>query len=213
MSLFTLSFKELIPALGYFGITAFVFAESGLLIGLFLPGDSLLFTAGFLASQNIFDIKILTILSFIAAILGDSVGYMFGQKVGKKLFQRKDSVIFHKDHLIKARHFYEKHGKKTIVIARFLPIIRTFAPIIAGMGDMHYPLFAFYNVIGALLWAVGLTLAGYFLGNLIPNVDRYLLPIIGAIVVLSIAPHIFHIVRNKHRRTQLLRMCLKLFKK
>lgn len=213
MSFFNLSFTELIPALGYIGITALIFAESGLLIGFFLPGDSLLFTAGFLASQNIFDIKILTVLSLSAAVLGDSVGYLFGQKVGKKLFQRKDSLIFHKDHLVKARRFYEKHGKKTIVLARFLPIIRTFAPIVAGMGDMKYSVFVIFNVIGGIIWAVGLTLTGYFLGNLIPDVDRYLLPIIIGIILLSVSPHLIHILRNKKDRVQLIRACVKLFRR
>ncbi|HLD27053.1 MAG TPA: VTT domain-containing protein [Patescibacteria group bacterium] len=213
MSFFTLSFTELIPALGYIGITAIIFAESGLLIGFFLPGDSLLFTAGFLASQHIFDIKILTILSFIAAVLGDSVGYLFGQKVGKKLFQRKDSLIFHKDHLIKARQFYEKHGKKTIVLARFLPIIRTFAPIVAGMGDMKYSVFIVFNIVGGMIWAVGLTLAGYFLGNLIPDVDTYLFPIVIGIIMLSVSPHLIHIIKNKKDRIQLIRTLVKLFRK
>ena len=213
MSFFTLSFTELIPALGYIGITAIIFAESGLLIGFFLPGDSLLFTAGFLASQHIFDIKILTILSFIAAVLGDSVGYLFGQKVGKKLFQRKDSLIFHKDHLIKARQFYEKHGKKTIVLARFLPIIRTFAPIVAGMGDMKYSVFIVFNIVGGMIWAVGLTLAGYFLGNLIPDVDTYLFPIVIGIIMLSVSTHLIHIIKNKKDRIQLIRTLVKLFRK
>ena len=213
MSFFTLSFTELIPALGYIGITAIIFAESGLLIVFFLPGDSLLFTAGFLASQHIFDIKILTILSFIAAVLGDSVGYLFGQKVGKKLFQRKDSLIFHKDHLIKARQFYEKHGKKTIVLARFLPIIRTFAPIVAGMGDMKYSVFIVFNIVGGMIWAVGLTLAGYFLGNLIPDVDTYLFPIVIGIIMLSVSPHLIHIIKNKKDRIQLIRTLVKLFRK
>ncbi len=190
-----------------------IFAESGLLIRFFLPGDSLLFTAGFLASQDIFDIRLLVVLSLIAAILGDSVGYMFGQKVGKKLFNRKDSLIFHKDHLIKARLFYEKHGKKTIMIARFLPIIRTFAPIVAEMGDMEYSVFITFKVIGGILWAVGLTLAGYFLGNIISDVDCYLLPIIIGIILLSISPHLIHIIKNKKDRTQLIHALVKLFKR
>lgn len=207
------SLTELIPTLGYVGIAAIVFAESGLLIGFFLPGDSLLFTAGFLASQQIFDIRILTTLSCIAAVVGDSVGYAFGHSVGKKLFKKENSLFFHKDHLIKARAFYEKHGKKTIVLARFLPVVRTFAPIVAGMGDMHYPTFAAFNIIGGLLWAVGLTLAGYFLGNLVPDVDRYLIPIIALIIVLSVAPHIIHIIRSQEHRKELLLLCAKLFKK
>jgi membrane-associated protein len=194
---------ELLPAIGLLGIFAIVFAESGLLIGFFLPGDSLLFTAGFLASQGFFDITILAIGSFIAAVVGDSVGYAFGHRVGKRLFHRNDSIFFHKDHLERARRFYEKHGKKTIIIARFMPVVRTFAPIVAGIGDMHYPTFLTYNVIGGLMWAVGLSFAGYFLGKTIPDVDKYLLPIIACIVVISIAPSVYHILKDKKTRGEL----------
>ncbi|PIP04565.1 hypothetical protein COX53_01810, partial [candidate division WWE3 bacterium CG23_combo_of_CG06-09_8_20_14_all_40_14] len=145
--------KEMLPAIGYAGIFFIVFAESGLLIGFFLPGDSLLFTAGFLASQNIFSIKVLALICFAGAVLGDSVGYEFGKKVGRKLFKRKDSFLFKKENLEKAEKFYEKHGKKTIVLARFIPVIRTFAPIIAGIGDMQYKTFISYNVFGGFFWA------------------------------------------------------------
>lgn len=208
-----MSLPEIIPAIGYLGIAVIVFAESGLLIGFFLPGDSLLFTAGFLASQGVFDIRLLAFLSFVAAVLGDSVGYSFGHKVGKKLFKKRDSLLFHQDHLEKARLFYEKHGKKTIVLARFLPFIRTFAPIMAGIGDMPYSTFFAFNVVGGILWAVGLSLAGYFLGNLIPDVDRYLLPIIGGIIMVSALPHALHILKNKDHRKQLIQTFLTLFKK
>ena len=153
--------KEILPAIGYLGIFSIVFAESGLFIGFFLPGDSLLFTAGFLASQGIFDIKILALGAFIFAVLGDSVGYEFGKKVGRKLFKRPDSFLFKKENLEKAENFYEKHGKKTIILARFVPIIRTFAPIIAGIGDMHYKTFLSYNVFGGFFWAVGISFAGF----------------------------------------------------
>ena len=188
------------PSVAYIALFSIIFAESGLLIGFFFPGDSLLFTSGFLASQGFMSIYILTPLCFIAAVLGDSVGYAFGHKVGKRLFQREDSIIFHKDHLMRAKVFYEKHGKKTIIIARFLPVIRTFAPIVAGMGDMHYPTFLTYNIIGGVLWAIGLTLAGFFLGSMIPDVDQYLLPIVGAIVLASIAPTLIHILKDAETR-------------
>lgn len=198
--------ETLLPAIGYLGIFLIVFAESGLLIGFFLPGDSLLFTAGFLASQDIFNIGILAIGCFIAAIVGDSVGYAFGHKVGRRLFNKTDSFFFHKDNLLKAERFYEKHGKKTIVIARFMPVIRTFAPIVAGMGSMEYKTFVVFNILGGLLWAVGLTVAGYLLGNLIPNVDRYLLPIIAFIVIVSVLPQAIHILKDKETRDQLLKL-------
>ena len=204
---------KILPAIGYLGIFAIVFAESGLLIGFFLPGDSLLFTAGFLASQGIFDIKVLALLCFIAAVLGDSVGYLFGHKVGRRLFQKKDSLLFHKDNLMKAEKFYEKHGKKTIVIARFMPMIRTFAPIVAGIGRMNYKTFVTYNLVGGLFWGVGVTLGGYYLGNLIHDVDKYLLPIVALIIIISVSPAAVHILKSPQHRKQLLALLLKPFKK
>lgn len=195
-----MSLQNIIPTIGYFGIFAIIFAESGLFIGFFLPGDSLLFTAGFLASQKIFNIYFLVFGCFAAAVLGDSVGYTFGQKIGKKLFKKEDSIFFHKDHLRKARVFYEKHGKKTIILARFLPIIRTFAPIVAGIGDMNYFSFLSFNIIGGILWAIGLTLSGFFLGRLIPDVDRYLIPIIIGIIILSVLPQIIHLLKERNKR-------------
>ena len=196
--------KTILPSIGYLGIFAVIFAESGLLIGFFLPGDSLLFTAGFLASQHIFDIHILAFICFIAAVIGDSVGYAFGHKVGRRLFHKKDSLLFHKDNLEKANTFYKKHGRKTIIIARFMPVVRTFAPIVAGIGEMEYKTFLSYNVIGGALWALGLTYAGYYLGKSIPDVDKYLLPIILLIVFLSVAPTAIHILTEPQNRKQLL---------
>lgn len=203
----------ILPSIGYLGIFAIVFAESGLLIGFFLPGDSLLFTAGFLASQNIFDIKILSILCFVAAVGGDSVGYAIGHKLGRKLFKKPDSFFFHPDHLLRAEKFYEKHGKKTIILARFLPIIRTFAPVVAGIGNMKYKTFLTYNIIGGFLWAVLLPLAGFYLGKTIPDVDKYLLPIIGLIIVFSILPQTISIFRNEKARNHIFAFVLKPFKK
>lgn len=204
---------HILPTIGYIGVFLIVFAESGLLIGFFLPGDSLLFTAGFLASQGIFDIRILAVGCFIAAVLGDSVGYAFGKRVGRRLFHKKDSFLFSKENLEKAEKFYEEHGKKTIVIARFMPVIRTFAPIVAGIGDMHYSSFIFYNIFGGFIWAVGLTVAGYFLGRAIPNVDHYLLPIILVIVIASVAPSAIHILKEKKNRDHLIEQAKKLLKR
>ncbi len=181
---------SLIQTAGYIGTAGIVFAESGLFFGFFLPGDSLLFTAGILASQHFFDIRILIPLLFVSAVAGDSVGYSFGYRVGPRLFQRPNSKLFKKEHLVKASAFFEKYGKKTIIIARFIPVVRTFAPILAGAAKMHYRTFLFYNVIGALLWAVGLTLLGYYLGKVVPNIDTYLLPILAVIILASIAPGI-----------------------
>lgn len=204
---------KILPAIGYLGIFAIIFAESGLLIGFFLPGDSLLFTSGFLASQNIYDIKILTLLCFVGAVLGDSVGYTFGHRIGRKLFHRSNSIFFHKDHLVRAEKFYEKYGKKTIVLARFMPVVRTFAPIVAGIGKMEYKTFLFYNVIGGLLWAVGLTLGGYYLGKSIPNVDHYLTPIVIAIIILSILPQTIHVLKNPSHRDEIAKFIRRIFKK
>lgn len=186
----------LIRTIGYVGVFGFVFAESGILIGVFLPGDSLLFTAGFLASQGYFNLPILVTGCFIAAVAGVSVGYAFGYRFGRTLFQREDSLIFRKRDLLRAEEFYARHGGKAIVLARFVPIVRTLAPIVAGVGRMDYRRFLLFNVIGALLWAVGITLAGYFLGSMIPDVDRYLLPIIASIIAVSVLPVAVHTVRE-----------------
>lgn len=200
---------EIIKTIGYLGVFSIVFAESGLLFGFFLPGDSLLFTAGFLASQGFFNIAILMILCVVGAIAGDSVGYMFGKRVGKKLFEREDSRFFKKKHLLKAHEFYELHGGKTIILARFIPIVRTFAPIVAGSAEMTYRNFLIFNVIGGTLWAVGLTAMGFALGHVIPEPDKYLLPIIALIIVVSIAPAAIHAWRDEETRESI----LKIFKK
>ena len=197
-----MNLETILPTIGYIGIFAVVFAESGLFVGFFLPGDSLLFTAGFLASQGIFDIKILSILCFIAAVAGDSLGYAFGKHIGPRLFTREDSWFFHKKNLAKAQHFYEKHGKKTIVIARFMPIVRTFAPIVAGIGNMHYKTFITYNVVGGFLWGIGVTVAGYFLGKAIPDVDKYLIPIVVVIVIVSILPSVIHLIKERNNPSE-----------
>lgn len=197
--------EEFIRTVGYVGIFAIIFAESGLLIGFFLPGDSLLFTAGFLASLNppVFSLPVLLVGFFLAAVIGDSVGYAFGRRVGVKLFQRENSLLFDKKNILRAQAFYEKHGGKAIVLARFIPIVRTFAPIVAGIGTMHYPRFLAFNLAGGLLWAVGVTLAGYFLGSAIPDIDRYLLPIVILIVLLSVAPAALHLLREPENRAAL----------
>ena len=186
-----------IKAVGYLGLFGIVFAESGLFIGFFLPGDSLLFTAGFLASQGFLDILILLPVCFVAAVLGDNFGYIFGKKIGPAFFNKEKSLLFHKEYLTKASEFYEKHGAKTIVLARFLPVVRTFAPILAGVGNMRYQTFLFYNFIGALLWAVGITLLGYYLGRAMPDAEKYILQIVLAIVAISSLPSIYHIIKNR----------------
>lgn len=192
-----------ITAAGYIGLGAVVFAESGLFIGFFLPGDSLLFTAGFLASQGIFNIWFLMFIVFIAAVLGDNVGYAFGKKVGPMIFNREDSIFFHKDNLERARRFYDAHGKKTIILARFLPGVRTFVPILAGVGRMEYATFFSYNIIGGIMWGIGMPLLGYTLGSVIPGIDAYLLPIISVIILLSVLPSILHIIKTPEDRQKI----------
>lgn len=203
--------SQLIQTIGYAGLFGIIFAESGLLFGFFLPGDSLLFTAGLLASQGIFSLPILLVGCFLSAVLGDNVGYAFGNRVGKKLFNREDSIFFHKSYIKKAQEYYERHGAKTIVLARFIPVVRTFAPIVAGIGSMNYKTFVTYNLIGGVIWAIGIPTAGYYLGKLIPNVDKYLLPIIIVIVFSSILPQIIHIIRDKNHRKEVISGIKKLF--
>jgi membrane-associated protein len=188
--------EHLIQTVGYLGLFAIVFAETGLLVGFFLPGDSLLFTAGFLASQDLLNIWILIPVCFVAAVTGDAVGYGFGHRVGRRLFQRSESRFFKSEYLVRAEVFFLRYGGKAVVLARFLPIVRTFVPIIAGVGAMPYGRFAVFNVVGAVLWAIGVPLAGYFLGSAIPGVDTYLLPIIIVIIVVSALPSIIHVWRE-----------------
>jgi membrane-associated protein len=192
--------RELVGSLGYFGVWAIIFAESGLLIGFFLPGDSLLVTAGVLSSvpNSPLNVSVLIFGCFVCAVLGDNVGYTTGYRFGRKLFDKPDSRFFKKKYLTQTQSFYEQHGKKTIVLARFLPIVRTFAPIVAGTAAMNYRIFIFFNVIGGFIWTVGVTLLGYFLGGMIPEdkVDRYLLPIILVIIIVSAAPSIMHVIKE-----------------
>lgn len=189
--------KFLVQTLGTVGVVAIIFAESGLFFGFFLPGDSLLFTAGLLSSQGYIDFWPLLLLCAAAAIFGDSVGYAFGRKVGPKLFVREDSRFFKKAYLERTKVFYERHGKKTIILARFVPIVRTFAPILAGVGGMHYKTFLSYNIIGGLGWTVGLLSLGYVLGKTVPDIDRYLLPIILLIIILSMIPNAVEFIRSR----------------
>lgn len=180
----------LVQAAGYFGMTLIIFAETGLLIGFFLPGDSLLVTAGLLGSQGYINTFFLGLLLTVAAIVGDTVGYSIGKASGPRLFTREDSLLFNKKHLIKAHEFYERHGGKTIIIARFMPIIRTFAPVVAGMGAMTYRRFLAYNAIGGVLWVWSMLLIGYFLGRYVPGIAKHIELVIIAVVVLSILPAI-----------------------
>lgn len=199
---------DLIPfikTVGYLGVFTIVFLESGLLIGFFFPGDSLLFTAGFLASQGYLDINILIAGCFFFAVAGDSIGYLIGKNLGPKIFAKDNSIFFHKKYLERAQRFYDKHGGKTIVLARFIPVIRAFAPVVAGAGKMNYKRFVIFNLVGGVLWAIGVTLAGYYLGTLIPDVDKYLLPIVGLIIIASVLPGLHHILVDAEIRASLMK--------
>lgn len=187
----------LITTVGLIGIIFIIFAETGLFFGFFFPGDSLLFTAGILASQGIFNIYSLVIFCIIAAILGDSVGYWSGKKYGRALFERDAGFFFKKKRIQDAEEFYKKYGKHTIIIARFVPIIRTFAPIVAGIGSMSYSNFIFYNILGGIFWVSLMLFAGYFLGGMIENPDTYIIPIAALIIFISFIPVIIEIIKKK----------------
>lgn len=197
MEYFGVDLVALIKTVGLIGLFLIVFAETGLFLGFFFPGDSLLFVAGLLAAQGLFSPEALIATIAVAAITGNMAGYWFGGKVGPKLFDREDSLLFRKQHVYRAQAFYEEHGAKTIALARFIPIVRTFAPIVAGVAKMRYRTFLAYNIIGGLVWTVGLVLGGYLFGNLISDVDRYLLPVILAIIVVSFLPAVWHIVKER----------------
>lgn len=188
-------------------VALILFAESGLLIGFFLPGDSILFTVGFLIQGGLhlpINIFVAITIFFIAAALGDSVGYLFGRRVGHRIFNRPNSLLFKQENIKRAEAFYEKYGGKTIIIARFVPVVRTFAPIVAGVAKMKYRLFLAYNLIGAFLWTAGITLLGYFAGKWFEaigvQIDTVILPVIAIIIVISILPPLFHIFKDKKQR-------------
>ncbi|KXK55989.1 MAG: VTT domain-containing protein [Chlorobi bacterium] len=177
-----------------------IFSETGLLVGFFLPGDSLLVVAGLLASSGDLNIFYLIGLLIPAAIIGDAVGYNIGLRGGRRLMNRPNSRFFKKEHLVKTQEFYQKHGGKTIVLARYIPIIRTFAPVVAGMAQMPYRTFGLYNIGGGILWILSTTLLGFYLGRLVPNIDRYLHFVIGIVIFLSILPPIIEFVKHRRRK-------------
>ncbi len=193
------SLTSLIQFVGYPGLFTAVFLESGVFFGFFLPGASMLFTAGLLASQGFFNIWILIPLVTLAAILGDNVGYWFGAKVGVRLFERQNSRFFHQEHLERAKKFYERHGFLAIVLARFVPIVRTFTPIIAGIVRMQYRRFFIYNILGALMWGSGVTFLGYYLGEKVPGIDTYLAPIILVIIIVTCIPLVLEFFRERKK--------------
>jgi membrane-associated protein len=209
--LFGVSITDAIHTIGVIGIIAIVFAESGMLIGFFLPGDTLLFTAGFLTQQGTLSINIhlLVALIALAAIAGDNLGYFIGHKVGRKLFSKPDSVLFHQKNLQTAEKFYEKYGPATVLIARFVPLVRTFGPVVAGIGSMKYLQFLAYDVAGAVLWSASVTYIGYYGGAFLEskglNVEMLVMPIVLLAVLIGIASPIYHILQDKDSREKLLK--------
>ena len=182
---------------GLMALIAIVFVETGLFLGFFLPGDSLLVTAGLFAARG--DLGLWSIFLFVslAAIVGDTVGYTIGARTGPKIFTREDSLLFHKKHLITTKEFYDRYGGVTIISARFMPIVRTFAPLVAGVGGMEYRRFVFYNVAGGVGWVVSMTSLGYFLGKAVPGIDRHIHVVIAVVIFLSLLPGIIKLAREK----------------
>ena len=195
--------QQLVRLGGYVGLTAIIFAETGLLVGFFLPGDSLLVTAGLLSSQPQFGLNIwvLGALLTVAAIVGNSVGFAIGFYTGPRLFTRDDSLLFKKRHLFRAHEFYERHGGKTLVIARFMPIVRTFVPVVAGLAAMRFRVYTAYNVLGAVLWIWSMLFIGYFLGRYIPGIENHITKVILAVIFLSLLPGIISWQRERSRAT------------
>ncbi len=206
-----------IQTVSILGVALVIFAESGLLIGFFLPGDSLLFTAGFLIFTGVLNVNIFIaiLVLFVAAALGDSVGYTFGRRAGPRVFSKPDARLFKQDYIVRAQEFYEKHGAATIVLARFIPIVRTFAPIVAGASKMPYRRFVAFNLIGAFVWTAGVTGAGYFLGSWFRmagiDIDKVILPIVAAIILISVLPPAIHIFKDKKNRDAFVRETKKQF--
>lgn len=189
--------SHLVKTFGYLGILTTIFLESGVVIGFFLPGDSLLFTAGLLASEHYLSLLGVMIAAIIGAIIGNNVGYLTGRKAGPTLFTRKDSWLFSHERVKEAHDFFEKRGGGALILARFIPAVRTFVPIVAGVGKMNYRGFVVFNALGGLLWGMGMPVLGYTVGKTVPNIDKYILPIIFVIIFLSALPVLFHYLKAR----------------
>ena len=195
--------NSIIQSGGILIVALIVFAESGLLIGFWLPGDTLLLGAGILASQGEVSITWLIIAVVLAAIIGDNVGYSIGRRTGHRIFKKDDGIFFQKEHIEKAEAFYEKHGGKTIILARFIPIVRTFAPLVAGVGKMPRKRFMLFNVVGAVTWGAGIILLGYWFGSKVPHLEEYVHYVLLAVIVINIGSSLVHILREEKIRKRL----------
>jgi membrane-associated protein len=202
--MFGISIEQIIQSGGLLVIGLIIFAESGLLAGFFLPGDTLLLSAGYFAAIGKLPLGWLMVVVVAAAIIGDNVGYEIGRRLGRRLFSKPENTFFHPDQLIRAEEFYERHGGKTIILARFVPIVRTFAPVVAGAGKMSHKRFMIFNCIGAAAWGIGVTLTGYFLGKVIgsrvEHIDKYFLLLIGIATFITVGPAVYHLLKAKIRK-------------
>lgn len=186
---------HLIQTGGLLLIAAIIFAESGMFIGFFFPGDTLLLSAGVFAAQGKLPLAGLLIVVAVAAILGDNIGYLIGKRYGRHLFDRKDSIVFRQEYLRQAENFFKTYGSKAMMIAHFVPVVRTFAPAAAGISSMNHKQFIIYDAIGDIAWAVIVTMIGYWFGTKIPNIDRYILLAVGAVMVITIGPAVYHLIQ------------------
>lgn len=194
--------RGLIQLGGLLMVCTIVFVETGLFVGFFLPGDSLLVTAGIFAAAGDLNLVTLLVGASACAVAGDQLGYLIGRRAGQALYNRPDSRFFKRKHLERAHAFYEKHGAKTIVLARFVPIVRTFAPAVAGAAEMQYRRFVFYNVFGGVFWVLSTVLLGYFLGRAVPDIERHIHIVIAVVIFLSLLPGAFEVYRSRSRRPQ-----------
>lgn len=198
-----LDVTSLIQSGGLLMIALIVYAESGMMVGFFLPGDTLLLSAGVLAASGQFPIELSVAVIALAAVLGDNTGYIIGRTMGRRLFKKKDGIIFRQEYVQKAEKFYEKHGAKTLLIAHYVPIVRSFAPLVAGVGKMNRTQFFMYDLIGASSWAILITLLGYWFGSRIPDLDKYIAPVVLAVMLISFGPMVWHIIRDPKARRAL----------
>ncbi|MFA6252112.1 MAG: VTT domain-containing protein [Candidatus Paceibacterota bacterium] len=187
---------SIIETAGYIGLFLTVFSETGILLGFFLPGDSLLFTAGFLASTGFLDIKTIILITFVAAVTGDALGYYLGKKYGPKILTKTNSFFLDKKHIERTERYFKKYGGETIILARFIPLVRTIAPVMAGVGNIGYKKFFAYNVFGGLIWTILLPMLGFYFGKIIPDADKIILPVIAIIIVVSFLPAIAAVLRS-----------------
>lgn len=195
--------QNILQSGGLLALAAIVFAESGMLIGFFLPGDTLLLSAGLLAAQGHLPIFFTIFVIALAAIIGDNTGYAIGRAVGPRIYKKKDGVIFRQAYLRRAEAFFDRHGSKTMLLAHFIPYVRSFAPIAAGVAKMPRWQFVIYDAIGVIVWAAGVTLLGYWFGSKVPNLDHYILPVLLAVIVLTCLPMLWHLFADKTTRQRL----------